>query len=73
MGPLSQFILDLELDELAEVDGFPYALELDKITYDQLVEETGNKDTFGPYILLINNDETQRIRFLYTKESSGNI
>lgn len=73
MGPLSQFILDIELDELAEVDGFPYAIELDKTSYQQLIQETGNTDTFGPYVLLVNNDETHRIRFLYTKESSRNL
>jgi hypothetical protein len=73
MGPLTQFIIDLELDELTEVKGIPYALELDKASYEQLVEETGNKETFGPYIILVNNDGEQRIRFLYTKESAGDL
>jgi|DEB0MinimDraft_4_1074332.scaffolds.fasta_scaffold29313_4 hypothetical protein len=73
MGPLSTFIEDLEKEELIGTSTIAYALEVDKETYKELVKETKNINYFGPYRLLISNEETSRIRFLYTRERLGDF
>jgi len=73
MGPLSTFIEDLEKEELIGTSTIAYALEVDKETYKELIKETKNINYFGPYRLLISNEETSRIRFLYTRERLGDF
>jgi hypothetical protein len=73
MGPVSSFLIDLEREELLSTNSIPYAIELDLETYKELIKETSNKDFFGPYRILVTNEEFSRSRFLYTREHIGNI
>jgi len=68
MGPITAFITDLEREELYSTETIPYAIEIDHSTYRELVEETKNNEYFGPYRLLVTDEQFSRIRFLYTRE-----
>lgn len=68
MGPIAAFITDLEREELYNSDALPYAIEIDINTYKELIQETKNNEYFGPYRLLVTDEQFSRIRFLYTRE-----